>query len=308
MSISKSCGDFSDPSVYPSTSTVVPGCYKNKASAAATVWRKIGSCALPGRQYYRFINADVSNGNPWQGQRDIARNAQCPSEPVPIRWKTAQVPGRHKLPNSQLTNRAAREAARFFCKHASSTLPLPCSLTRPARSGAQFPRKKTVQFPNRPLQIVSGLVVAAIQLVALDAFAQVTTSGNLPPGVVAAQNGQQVTLQDMDAYASKIPEKDRAGFFDSPKRIESSIRSILLQKQLAAEARAKLDKDATVQRQILMAYRRHTRRRAARAPLHALKMPDFAPLAQGITPHTRTNSTCPARCRSSTFWYPARAQ
>src|SRR3954467_7616148 len=64
------------------------------------------------------------------------------------------------------------------------------------------------------------------------------TSGNLPPGVVATQGGVQVTLQDIDAYAQRIPEADRAGYFDSPTRIQNAIMSLLLNKQLAAEARA----------------------------------------------------------------------
>lgn len=124
-------------------------------------------------------------------------------------------------------------------------------------------------------------LAAALAALAPAAIAQVTTSGTLPPGIVAEQNGQQVSLQDIDAFAAKIPEKDRVGFFDSPKRIESSIRSILLQKQLAAEARAaKVDQDPFVQNQVRMAVN-DTLAGAELAHLRdSLKLPDFGPLAQ----------------------------
>ena len=64
---------------------------------------------------------------------------------------------------------------------------------------------------------------------------------SLPPNVVARQGGVDVTLQDVDAAAAKIPEGDRAGYFDSPKRIESIVGSLLYQKQLAVKARAEKD-------------------------------------------------------------------
>jgi peptidyl-prolyl cis-trans isomerase C len=115
-------------------------------------------------------------------------------------------------------------------------------------------------------------------LLAGAAMAQNTT---LPPGVVAEQNGAQVTLQDIDAFAAKIPEQNRAGFFDSPKRIESTIMSLLLKKQLATQARAeKLDQDAGIQREIQLA----TEDTLASAQLEhhkaALKLPDFDELAR----------------------------
>ena len=56
--------------------------------------------------------------------------------------------------------------------------------------------------------------------------------------VVASQGGVQVTMGDIDAFANRIPESDRAHFFDNPKRIEALINNMLLQKQLAALARS----------------------------------------------------------------------
>lgn len=112
-------------------------------------------------------------------------------------------------------------------------------------------------------------------------FALAQQSSKLPDGVIAQQGGAQVTMQDIDAYAQRIPEADRAGFFDSPKRIESVIMSLLLQKQLAAEARAeKLDSDAGVKNQINLAIDDTLARAATEHFRKSLKQPDFEALAQ----------------------------
>ncbi len=55
--------------------------------------------------------------------------------------------------------------------------------------------------------------------------------------VVASRGGASVTLADVDRFVENIPAQDRPRFFDSPQRIESLINNLLLQKQLAAEAR-----------------------------------------------------------------------
>ena len=102
----------------------------------------------------------------------------------------------------------------------------------------------------------------------------------LPDDVIAQQGGAMVTMQDIDAYAQRIPENDRPGFFDSPKRIESVIMSLLLQKQLAGEARAaKLDQDPGVQAQIRLATDDTLARAANEQYRKGLKFPDFAQLA-----------------------------
>jgi PPIC-type PPIASE domain len=103
----------------------------------------------------------------------------------------------------------------------------------------------------------------------------------LGPDVVARQGGVEVTMLDVDAAAAKIPKGDRAGFFDSPKRIESIVGGLLYQKQLAAEARKeKMEKDALVQREIAQA----TDDVLARVKLenyeNSLKLPDFNMLAK----------------------------
>jgi len=125
----------------------------------------------------------------------------------------------------------------------------------------------------RTLSLAAGML--ATSSVAL------AQQSKLPDGVIAQQGGAQVTMQDIDAYAQRIPEADRAGFFDSPKRIESVIMSLLLQKQLAAEARAaKLDDDASVKQQIKLAIDDTLARAATENHRKSLKLPDFEALAQ----------------------------
>ncbi len=131
-------------------------------------------------------------------------------------------------------------------------------------------------FNRLRAQVLAAVFLASTASAAL---AQGNTN-DLPPGVVASQGGVQVSLQDIDAYAAKIPEKDRGGFFDSPKRIENVIMGLLLKKQLAAEARAaKLDAEPDVQAQI----RQATDDTLARVDLEHfrknLKLPDFGELA-----------------------------
>jgi parvulin-like peptidyl-prolyl isomerase len=126
---------------------------------------------------------------------------------------------------------------------------------------------------------VVGITLAA--LLPAVTLAQAQDGHGLPPGMIARQGDSNVTLQEIDAVAQKIPEKDRAGFFDSPKRIESLIMNLLLQKQLAAEARAaKLDKDPLVQIQIQQATEETLARADVENYRQRLKLPDFDVLAQ----------------------------
>lgn len=65
--------------------------------------------------------------------------------------------------------------------------------------------------------------------------------------VVASQGGQQLTFGDIDDSLERIPAGARAHFIDSPRRIEALLNNMLLQKQLAAQARAAgLDKDPDI--------------------------------------------------------------
>ena len=106
-------------------------------------------------------------------------------------------------------------------------------------------------------------------------------SEKLPKGAVAAQGGVVVMMQDIDAAAQKIPEKDRAGYFDSPKRIESTITNLLVTKQLAVQARsAKLDKDPAVKSRMDAAAEDALANAQIEHFQKSLKVPDFDELAQ----------------------------
>ncbi len=90
-------------------------------------------------------------------------------------------------------------------------------------------------------------------LAASFAAAQASPSTDkLPPDtVVASQGSAVVTIADIDAFAQRIEEKQRPGFFDNPKRLESLITNLLVQRQLAAEAeKAGVDKEPGVQAQL----------------------------------------------------------
>lgn len=56
---------------------------------------------------------------------------------------------------------------------------------------------------------------------------------------VARQGTATLTLADIDANMKDIPEEQRFGFMDSPKRIEETIRNLLLARQIADVARAR---------------------------------------------------------------------
>jgi parvulin-like peptidyl-prolyl isomerase len=96
--------------------------------------------------------------------------------------------------------------------------------------------------------------LAAVLGFALAAGSSFAQQAVLPPGVVARQGGVDVTLQDIDAFAQKVPEKDRAGFFDSPTRIQNLIVSMMLERQLATKVQADhADQDPLVQVRIQQA-------------------------------------------------------
>ncbi|HUD43818.1 MAG TPA: peptidylprolyl isomerase [Dokdonella sp.] len=59
----------------------------------------------------------------------------------------------------------------------------------------------------------------------------------LPADVLVRQDGIDVRFEDVDRFAETIPEKDRAGFFDSPKRIEQVLQNLLSQKLVARDVR-----------------------------------------------------------------------
>ncbi|MBS0558328.1 MAG: PKD domain-containing protein [Proteobacteria bacterium] len=80
MTISTKCGDFSNPATYPGTSSVVAGCYINKALTGGFVmWSKSYGCNLAdGQTYYlNMIDADISNVTPTGGTAASTTSGNC---------------------------------------------------------------------------------------------------------------------------------------------------------------------------------------------------------------------------------------
>lgn len=99
--------------------------------------------------------------------------------------------------------------------------------------------------------------------------------------VIVSRGTAKVTFADVDAYVQRIPEKDRAGFMDSPKRIENLLDGLLLRKQLAQAARdSKLDQRPIVQQQLKLAQDEVLAKQAVVNFEAGLKEPDLLPLAQ----------------------------
>ena len=95
--------------------------------------------------------------------------------------------------------------------------------------------------------------LAFVSSIAAAQTSNAATGVGAPSTVVATQGSAIVTLSDIDAFATRIPEKERPGFFDNPNRLETLITQILLQKQLAAEARKQgLDQKPSVRNEIEM--------------------------------------------------------
>lgn len=128
------------------------------------------------------------------------------------------------------------------------------------------------------LQLAIGVLfftLASIPIV----HAQQTTGA--PSTVVAKQGDVIVTIADVDAFAQRIPESERKGFFDSPKRLESMLYNLLLQKQLSAEARKLgLGDDPAVKAQIEIATEETLSRARMQRFRADLKIPDFTTLAK----------------------------
>jgi len=127
----------------------------------------------------------------------------------------------------------------------------------------------------------AGAFASLVCLLATNAALAEDKASTLPAGVIARQGGVDVTMQDIDAFAHKLPDKDRAGFFDSPARIQSVIVSLLINRQLAAEAHsAKLDQDAMVRHEIDQAREETLARVRMDQFRKELKLPTFEALAQ----------------------------
>jgi peptidyl-prolyl cis-trans isomerase C len=98
--------------------------------------------------------------------------------------------------------------------------------------------------------------------------------------VVASQGGQKLTFGDIDESVERVPAADRAHFIDNPRRIEALINNMLLQKQLAAQARsAGLDKDPEIAAATGLEQVELLARAQMKHFKEGIKVPDMAELA-----------------------------
>ncbi|WP_386067717.1 peptidylprolyl isomerase [Tahibacter sp. UC22_41] len=114
--------------------------------------------------------------------------------------------------------------------------------------------------------------------------------------LVVSQGTARVTLSDVDAYVHRVPREDRAGFMNKPERIETMLRSLLLDKQLADEARKlNLDKDPIAQKQMALAVDTALARVRMEKYRESLKTPDFAEQANEDYLANKTKYQIPRR-------------
>ncbi len=121
-------------------------------------------------------------------------------------------------------------------------------------------------------------------------FASITTAqmsfagsvGTNPEAIVVRRGTATITLGDIDAYLEQhVAPKDRAGYMDSPKRIEGLLLSMLLQQQLANDARAlHLEQDKDVERQIALVINELLAHRRLDQATKDLQVPNLEQLAK----------------------------
>jgi peptidyl-prolyl cis-trans isomerase C len=102
---------------------------------------------------------------------------------------------------------------------------------------------------------------------------------------VAERSGVVVTLAEVDAQVMALPKHLRAGFLDNPRRIEELVERMLLDKELAAWARARgadNEEHFELLRQQAEAEALAKRARALNEDDIQANMPDFGVLAQEI--------------------------
>lgn len=106
------------------------------------------------------------------------------------------------------------------------------------------------------------------------------SSRPLPADVVVAQGEVQLTLTDIDARISRIPPDSRANFINDPDRIETLLRNMLLNKQMAREAEAMgIQNDPVVAADIAYAREETLAKRRGTLLVKDVRFPDFETLA-----------------------------
>lgn len=124
--------------------------------------------------------------------------------------------------------------------------------------------------------LVTALVVACVGGATANAASVVQGDQQ----VVASRGGVSVTLADIDAKVMELPPELRAGYLDDPQRIEETISSLLLAKQLAAKAyELGAGDDPYLPNQLEQARTRYMATRARVLNEQLLQIPDFSELA-----------------------------
>lgn len=99
--------------------------------------------------------------------------------------------------------------------------------------------------------------------------------------VVASRGTAEVTLSEIDARVGQLPVADRAGFMNSPERIEQLIQTMLMDEQLADEAREReLQKRPLFDVEVELAKDQILSRRRQQQFLADLEVPDMETLAK----------------------------
>lgn len=107
------------------------------------------------------------------------------------------------------------------------------------------------------------------------------SSRPLPADVVVAQGDVELTLTDIDARISRIPPDSRANFINDPERIETLLRNMLLNRQMASEAQAMgIDKDPVVAADIEYSREEVLAKRRSTLLVKDIKFPSFETLAK----------------------------
>lgn len=98
--------------------------------------------------------------------------------------------------------------------------------------------------------------------------------------VVAKRGTATITLSEVDARVGQLPDDVRAGFMNSPERIEQMLQTMLLDEQLAHEARErKLEQLPLFEEEVELAKSQILARRRQQQFLRDLELPDFEALA-----------------------------
>lgn len=130
-------------------------------------------------------------------------------------------------------------------------------------------------------RVVCACLVLSLSGVACLAAAEIPGTSE----VLARRGTAEITEKEVDTRMLEVPEQQRAGFIDSPERIDAMLNQMMLVEQMAAEAR-KLKLDETEEfrqlrkmeeeRQLALAYQQHLYRHAPKFEAETLAAEAFA--------------------------------